>query len=53
MRLGLTNDEINGATAFDPWFLDRIREIIDTEAEVRHSGLPVTAEGLRLSLIHI
>nr|MBP6737594.1 carbamoyl-phosphate synthase large subunit [Paracoccaceae bacterium] len=47
MRLGLTNDEINGATAFDPWFLDRIREIIETEAEVRHAGLPVTAEGLR------
>ena len=47
MRLGLTNDEINGATAFDPWFLDRIREIIDTEAEVRRSGLPVDAAGLR------
>ncbi|MBM3615910.1 MAG: carbamoyl-phosphate synthase large subunit, partial [Alphaproteobacteria bacterium] len=47
MRHGLTNDEIIGATSFDPWFLNRIREIIDTEAEVRKSGLPVTAEGLR------
>ncbi|MDZ4095302.1 MAG: carbamoyl-phosphate synthase large subunit [Paracoccaceae bacterium] len=47
MRYGLTNDEINQATAFDPWFLSRIREIIDIEAEVRKSGLPVTADGIR------
>ncbi len=47
MRFGLTNDEIISATSFDPWFLNRIREIIDTEAEVRQSGLPTTAEGLR------
>jgi carbamoyl-phosphate synthase large subunit len=47
MRFGLTNDEIIAATAFDPWFLNRIREIIDTEAEVRKAGLPVTAAGLR------
>ncbi|MGB8812145.1 MAG: carbamoyl-phosphate synthase large subunit, partial [Paracoccaceae bacterium] len=47
MRLGLTNDEINQATAFDPWFLSRIREIIDIEAEVRSHGLPVTADGIR------
>ncbi len=47
MRFGLTNDEIISATSFDPWFLNRIREIIDTEAELRKSGLPVTAEGLR------
>ncbi|NCU20095.1 carbamoyl-phosphate synthase large subunit, partial [Candidatus Falkowbacteria bacterium] len=47
MRHGLTNDEIQHATAFDPWFLARIREIIDTEAEIRASGLPVTDKGLR------
>jgi len=47
MRFGLTNDEIISATAFDPWFLNRIREIIDTEAEVKANGLPVTADGLR------
>jgi carbamoyl-phosphate synthase large subunit len=47
MRHGLTNDEIIAATSFDPWFLNRIREIIDTEAEVRKNGLPVTANGLR------
>ncbi|MFN3643106.1 MAG: carbamoyl-phosphate synthase large subunit [Gemmobacter sp.] len=47
MRHGLSDAEIGQATAFDPWFLARIREIVDTEAEVRRAGLPVTAEGLR------
>ncbi|MCB5411348.1 carbamoyl-phosphate synthase large subunit [Pseudogemmobacter faecipullorum] len=47
MREGFSNDEIQAITSFDPWFLARIREIIDTEAEVRAKGLPQTAEGLR------
>jgi len=47
MRHGLTDDDIHAATAFDPWFLGRIREIVEAEAHVRRDGLPVTAEGLR------
>ncbi len=47
MRHGLTDEEIQAATAFDPWFLSRIREIVEAEAEVRKSGLPVTEQGLR------
>ncbi len=47
MRHGLTDDEINAITAFDPWFLARIREIVEIEAEVRANGLPVTETGLR------
>ena len=47
MRHGLSNDEINRITSFDPWFLARIREIIDAEAQVRKNGLPVDANGLR------
>ncbi|KAJ56198.1 carbamoyl phosphate synthase large subunit [Actibacterium mucosum KCTC 23349] len=47
MRHGLTNDEIQAATAFDPWFLNRIREIVDAEADLRKNGLPTTEEGLR------
>ncbi|MCC1480410.1 carbamoyl-phosphate synthase large subunit [Roseibaca sp. Y0-43] len=47
MREGLSNDDIQAATSFDPWFLARIREIIDAEAVIRKNGLPVTAEGLR------
>ena len=47
MRHGLTDDEIHHATAFDPWFLARIREIVDTEASIMAAGLPTDAEGLR------
>ncbi len=47
MRHGLNDVEINGATAFDPWFLARIREIIDIEAELRKNGLPTAAPALR------
>jgi carbamoyl-phosphate synthase large subunit len=47
MRHGLSDDEIEAATAYDPWFLARIREIVDEEAGVRATGLPATAEGLR------
>ncbi|WP_370230213.1 carbamoyl-phosphate synthase large subunit, partial [Cognatishimia sp.] len=39
MREGLSNDEIHNTTMFDPWFLDRIREIIDAEEDVRSNGL--------------
>ncbi len=47
MRHGFTDDQINAITCFDPWFLARIREIIDIEADIRTAGLPVTAPALR------
>ncbi|MEO6300951.1 MAG: carbamoyl-phosphate synthase large subunit [Paracoccaceae bacterium] len=47
MRHGLSDDEINAITSFDPWFLARIREIIDAEAQIRAQGIPLTADGLR------
>ncbi|WP_136685905.1 carbamoyl-phosphate synthase large subunit [Falsirhodobacter xinxiangensis] len=47
MRHGLTDDEIVAATSFDPWFLARIREIVEEEARIVANGLPTTAEGLR------
>ncbi|WP_425078820.1 carbamoyl-phosphate synthase large subunit [Ruegeria denitrificans] len=47
MRHGLTDDEIFGVTKFDPWFLARIREIIEAERQVRKDGLPVTEDGIR------
>ena len=47
MRHGLTDDDIHAVTKFDPWFLARIREIIDAEADLRKSGLPMTEDGLR------
>ncbi|NIZ61817.1 carbamoyl phosphate synthase large subunit [Sedimentitalea sp. CY04] len=47
MRHGLSDDEIHNVTMFDPWFLARIREIIEAEAEVRANGLPTDERGIR------
>ena len=38
MRHGLSDDEIHAVTMFDPWFLARIREIIDAEARSRRTA---------------
>jgi carbamoyl-phosphate synthase large subunit len=45
-RHGLTTAEIHAACRFEPWFLDRIREIVETEERVKQSGLPADAPGL-------
>ena len=47
MRQGLSDAKIQEVTKFDPWFLARIREIVEAEEEIRRDGLPVTEEGLR------
>ncbi|WP_372891695.1 carbamoyl-phosphate synthase large subunit [Rhodosalinus sp.] len=47
MRHGLSDDEIHGVTKYDPWFIARIREIVEAEDRVRRDGLPVTEQGLR------
>ncbi|MEX2520255.1 MAG: carbamoyl-phosphate synthase large subunit [Paracoccaceae bacterium] len=47
MREGLSHDDIGAATAFDPWFLARIGEIVDEEARVRAEGLPTDAAAMR------
>ncbi|MCO4848167.1 MAG: carbamoyl-phosphate synthase large subunit [Yoonia sp.] len=47
MRFGLSDEDIFAVTKFDPWFLARIREIMDAEAIVAKDGLPVTEHGLR------
>ena len=47
MRHGLSDDEIFDVTKFDPWFLARIREIVEAEEGVRDSGLPSDEAGLR------
>ena len=47
MRHGLSNEEIILATSFDPWFLDRIREIIDAEENIILNGVPQTTDQMR------
>ncbi len=45
MRHGFTIDEIHEACKIDKWFLERIKNIIDTETQVKIKGLPVDADG--------
>ncbi|KAJ03021.1 carbamoyl-phosphate synthase large subunit [Sulfitobacter mediterraneus] len=47
MRHGMSDDEIHGVTMFDPWFLARIREIIDAETQVKTDGLPTDETAMR------
>ena len=47
MRYGFSDEEINEITAYDPWFLARIREIIGAEARIRKEGIPLDEQGLR------
>lgn len=47
MRLGASDDLIFNACRIDPWFLAQIRTLIDTEAKVRHHGLPTTPGAFR------
>jgi carbamoyl-phosphate synthase large subunit len=44
---GCPVDEINRIAGYDPWFLERIEEIVEAEKEVCANGLPRDAEGLR------
>ncbi|MFG6560817.1 carbamoyl-phosphate synthase large subunit [Sulfitobacter sp. 1A15299] len=47
MRHGMSDDDLHAHTMFDPWFLARIREIIEAEEGVRAHGLPSDADTFR------
>ncbi|MES1985377.1 MAG: carbamoyl-phosphate synthase large subunit, partial [Pseudomonadota bacterium] len=47
LREGLTVAEIHAIAKYDPWFLERIKEIIDAEQEVLDNGLPQDADSMR------
>ena len=47
MRHGMSDDDLHAHTMFDPWFLARIREIIEAEEGIRASGLPDDADTFR------
>ena len=46
MREGLSLEQINKITSYDPWFLEQIKNIIDAESEVKKHGLPKDSKGL-------
>jgi carbamoyl-phosphate synthase large subunit len=47
LRQGFTVERINEIAGFDPWFLERLEEIVQAEEEVRVGGLPSDAVGMR------
>ena len=46
IREGLSNDDIGNATSYDPWFIERIREIIDIESVIKKRGLPTDSNDM-------
>jgi carbamoyl-phosphate synthase large subunit len=47
LREGFTVAEVHAIAKYDPWFLERIAEIVAAEAEVMKEGLPIDAPGMR------
>jgi carbamoyl-phosphate synthase large subunit len=47
LRQGFTIERINAISGFDPWFLRQLADIVLAEMEVRTSGLPSDAAGMR------
>ena len=47
MRLGFSDHDIHSSCRIDPWFLAEIRELVETEAQVRANGLPASAGAMR------
>jgi carbamoyl-phosphate synthase large subunit len=45
-RHGLTTAEIHAACRYDPWFIERIRDIVTAEERVCRDGLPTDPTGL-------
>ena len=48
LRHGMTPAEIHRACRIDPWFLERLAEIVASERRVRDHGLPADAGNLRM-----
>lgn len=47
MRLGFTDEQIHESCRIDPWFLEQMRQIVDTEQKIRTFGLPTTPGAFR------
>jgi carbamoyl-phosphate synthase large subunit len=47
LRAGMSTAEVHAACKYDPWFLERIAEIVAAEAEIRAEGLPADEAGFR------
>ena len=47
LRLGFTVKEAHESCKIDPWFLEQLQDIVDTENKIRQHGLPASATLLR------
>ncbi|HTU12608.1 MAG TPA: carbamoyl-phosphate synthase large subunit [Allosphingosinicella sp.] len=47
LREGLSVAEVHAVTKYDPWFLERLRELVLEEEAICRDGLPGDADGLR------
>jgi carbamoyl-phosphate synthase large subunit len=47
LREGFTVGEIHAIARYDPWFLERLKEIVDEEEAICSDGLPREAAGMR------
>ncbi|QNN65836.1 carbamoyl-phosphate synthase large subunit [Sphingomonas rhizophila] len=47
LRQGFTVQRIHEIAGFDPWFLERLAEIVAAEEQVRAEGIPQDAAGMR------
>ncbi|ABQ66806.1 carbamoyl phosphate synthase large subunit [Rhizorhabdus wittichii DC-6] len=47
LREGFSVDDIHRIAKYEPWFLDRLAEIVAAEEEVCREGLPQDAAGMR------
>jgi carbamoyl-phosphate synthase large subunit len=47
LREGFSVAEIHAIAKYDPWFLERLKEIVDEEEAVCRDGLPREAAGMR------
>jgi carbamoyl-phosphate synthase large subunit len=46
MRHGISDEQIHASCKIDPWFIAQIRELVETEAEIKAKGLPATPGAL-------
>ena len=48
LRLGISHQQIYQSCKIDPWFIDRLQEIIDIENKIQLYGLPKDQDNFRL-----
>ncbi|MEL6287837.1 MAG: carbamoyl-phosphate synthase large subunit [Pseudomonadota bacterium] len=47
LRLGVDHEQVHEYCRIDPWFLERLQEIVDLEKRVSSHGLPPTSQQFR------